>query len=174
MRGQELIAAGAAIAVLRASDVPIQSPPDRAPGFFARPVTHVLVAPRPQAHRWAPLLALNGNKGRIIRLKHFTLSVVGDLSTTGITFRVKRNGRVLSSVLLAAGVDLCKDGPTDFPLRWRHFPLTLLEQDTALIEYRNPLGSALPIACGFRGWEYGVQDAGEPGGNKVSRYADAE
>jgi hypothetical protein len=173
LRDKDLLALGGAVAVLRASDVPAQTAPDRRPDFFSRPETVSILSPLPPTSRWTPAVTFAGGKGRVTVSREYVATVMGDLAASGIVFRLTRNGRTLSSVALDQGVDRFKDSPTSFPVRWQPCYLSLQDQDIVTIDYKNPLGSTLVVAAGFRGWSYMVPDASEAGGNKVIRYADA-
>lgn len=169
-RQLDLSLAGA-LQVLRAADVPMNLPPDRAPDFNSRPLSATTLVPFAATSTWTNVLTTAGRRGWVGILTHLCMTIQGDLNASGVLFRVRRNGREIPSVSFGAGIDRCKATATSYPVRFAPFYLSILEKDTFAIQAKKTVAGTSSLLVGFTGYQYPDPNAGEPGGNSVNRSA---
>lgn len=141
--------------------VPWQSMRERSTPFSATS-TRSLTGPS----RWAAVLTWPVFPGQVSVLNSYVATTMGDLTTSGVEFRLKRGGRALQGVSFATGVDRCKTAATAYPVRWQPMFLLMQDQQPLVLEARKTSAGSAVVLAGFVGWRYDSPNAAEPGGDK--------
>lgn len=153
-------------ATLRGAEIPTEAVPwqdARAQSIpFAATSTRTLTGPT----RWAALLTWPGFPGQMSALDSYAATVMGDLTSSGVEFRLKRGGRAIEGVTFAPGVDRCKTAASAYPVRWQPMFLLMQEQQPLVLEARKLTAGSVVVLAGFVGWRYDSPNSAEPGGDK--------
>lgn len=148
----EAVALAGVCKSLRGSNLQVRRPTYTQPSYWARPLFLTAYTPIPGGTDWTDLIVVQGQKQYIALIKQYVATAYGDLAASGLIFRMTVNGAALTSVDLAAGVEVNKDGPNVYPVIPRSIFLPVNETDRFVLQVKNPTAFqqiAVGLICGW-------------------------
>lgn len=148
----EAVAVAGICKALRGSNLQVRQPSYIEPSFWSRPLYQAAYTPIGPNSGWTDLLVLEVRKQYVALIKQYVATSYGDLVTSGLIFRMLKNGVPLSNVSLTSGVETNKDGPMVYPIVPREIFIPVNETERFVLQAQNTSGMQ-QIAIGLlAGW----------------------
>ena len=155
----EAVAIAGICKALRGSNLQVRQPTYIEPAFWSRPLYQTAYLPAGPNTDWTDLIVVETRRQYIALIKQYVATSLGSIATSGLLFRMTRNGLPLTNVNLSAGVEFNKDGPNTYPIIPRTIFVPINETQRFVLQVKNPTGNQ-QIAIGMiGGWYMEAMDA---------------
>lgn len=148
----EAVAFAGICKALRGSNLQTRRPSYETPPFWSRPIYNTIYVPIPNNTDWTDLVSYAGQPQYVGIIRQYACTTLGDLSASGLLFRMTFNGQPMANVVLAAGVEINKDGSNTYPIVMRNIFLPVNETQRVAIQVKNPTGIQAIAIGALAGW----------------------
>lgn len=155
----EAVAIAAICKAMRGSNLQLHPPSYTRPSFWSKALFISNYLPVPPKTGWTPLVRATGLKNYVAVIKQYVATSRGDLITSGLEFRMLFDGIPMTSVSLAAGVEMNKSSASSYPVTPRNIFLPVNDVQSVEIQVKNETINQ-QIAIGLlSGWYFDAMDS---------------
>lgn len=154
----EMVAFAALCKAMRGTNLQARQPSYTYPSYWSRPIFQTAYLPVPGNTDWMDLVVLTPPKQYVSIVQQYAATSLGDISLSGLLFRMQRNGTLLD-VTIAPGVEFNKTSANAYPIIPRKIFIHVNNTQRLVIQVKNPTGVQAVAIGMFGGWSIEAMDA---------------